>query len=61
MILLLPEQDDPETLPEFKPRKKLFQTLLATGEWGRDIGIDTVGDLNNQICDGNIADMILVV
>ena len=60
MILLLPEQDDPETLPEFKPRKKLFQTLLATGEWGRDIGIDTVGDLNNQICDGNIADMILV-
>ena len=60
MILLLPEQEDPEVLPEFKPRKKLFQTLLATGEWGRDIGIDTVGDLNNQICDGNIADMILV-
>ena len=60
MILLLPEQEDPETLPEFKPRRKLFQTLLATGEWGRDIGIDTVGDLNNQICDGNIADMILV-
>ena len=60
MILLLPEQEDAETLPEFKPRKKLFQTLLATGEWGRDVGIDTVGDLNNQICDGNIADMILV-
>ena len=60
MILLLPEQEDPETMPEFKPRKKLFQTLSATGAWGRDIGIDTVGDLNNQICDGNIADMILV-
>ncbi len=60
MILLLPEQEDPETMPEFKPQKKLFQTLSATGEWGRDIGIDTVGDLNNQICDGNIADMILV-
>lgn len=60
MILLLPEQEDPEELPEFKPQKKLFQTLLVTGEWGRDVGIDTVGDLNNQICDGNIADMILV-
>ncbi len=60
LILLLPDQEDPEILPEFKPRKKLFQTLLATGAWGRDIGIDTVGDLNNQICDGNIADMILV-
>ncbi|MDE5939363.1 MAG: nucleoside kinase [Lachnospiraceae bacterium] len=60
MILLLPEQEAPEELPEFKPRKKLFQTLLVTGAWGRDVGIDTVGDLNNQICDGNIADMILV-
>ena len=60
MILLLPEPEEPETLPEFKPRKKLFQTLLATGEWGRELGIDTVGDLNDQICSGSISDMILV-
>ncbi len=60
MILLLPEPEEPEILPEFKPRKKLFQTLLATGEWGRELGIDTVGDLNDQICSGNISDMILV-
>ncbi len=60
MILLLPEQEDPETLPEFKPRKKLFQTLLATGAWGEELGIDTVGDLNDQICRGSISDMILV-
>ena len=60
MILLLPESEEPEILPEFKPRKKLFQTLLATGEWGRELGIDTVGDLNDQICSGSISDMILV-
>lgn len=60
MILLLPEPEDPETMPEFKPQKKLFQTLLNTGEWGKEIGIDTVGDLNNQICGGSISDMILV-
>ena len=60
MILLLPDQEDPDTLPEFKPRRKLFQTLLATGEWGRELGIDTVGDLNDQICSGSISDMILV-
>ena len=60
MILLLPEPEEPEILPEFKPRKKLFQTLLATGEWGRELGIDTVGDLNDQICSGSISDMILV-
>lgn len=60
MILLLPEAEEPEILPEFKPRKKLFQTLLATGEWSRELGIDTVGDLNDQICSGSISDMILV-
>lgn len=60
MILLLPEQEDPDVLPEFKPRKKLFQTLSVAGEWSCDLGIDTVGDLNDQICSGSISDMILV-
>ena len=60
IILLLPEKEDPETLPEFVPRKKLFQTLMTTGEWGREIGIDTVGDLNNQICQGSLAEMVHV-
>lgn len=60
MILLLPEQGDPETMPEFKPRAKLFQTLRAAGKWGQELGIDTVGDLNDQICSGSISDMILV-
>lgn len=60
MILLLPEQDEPDALPVFEPRKLLFQTLLQSCRWGEQIGIDTVGDLNNQICQGNIADMVLV-
>ena len=60
MILLLPEKEEPEKLPVFVPRKKLFQTLMASGEWGKEMHIDTVGDLNDQICQGNISDMILV-
>lgn len=60
MILLLPEKEEPEKLPEFVPRKKLFQTLMDSGEWGKEMHIDTVGDLNDQICQGNISDMILV-
>lgn len=60
MILLLPEREEPEKLPQFEPRKKLFHTLTNSEEWGREMGIDTVGDLNDQICQGNIADMILV-
>ncbi len=60
MILLLPEKEEPEKLPTFIPKKKLFQTLMMTSDWNRDMGIDTVGDLNDQICKGNISDMILV-
>lgn len=60
MILFLPEKEDPEKLPTFVPKKKLFQTLMMTSDWNREMGIDTVGDLNDQICQGNISDMILV-
>lgn len=60
LILLLPEQETPEQLGTFVPRKKLFQTLMQTCEWGKEMGIDTVGELNNQICQGNIEDLILV-
>lgn len=60
MILLLPEKEDPDVLPEFRPRRKLFQTMVTAGEWGCGLGIDTVGDLNDQICSGSISDMILV-
>lgn len=60
MVLVLPEHHDSDVLPVFEPRKQLFQTLLQSCRWGEQIGIDTVGDLNNQICQGNIADMVLV-
>ena len=60
MILLLPEREEPETLPEFVPREKLFRTLMRTCEWGEEMGIDTVGDLNDRICQGDISDLILV-
>lgn len=60
LILLLPEREEPEKLPEFVPKRKLFHTLMTTSDWSKDMGIDTVGDLNDQICQGNISDMILV-
>lgn len=60
MILLLPEREEPEKLPQFVPKPKLFRTLMTTCEWGIEMGIDTVGDLNDKICQGDIADLILV-
>lgn len=60
LILLLPEQHAPDRLPVLENREKLFHTLKKSDEWGVMMGIDTVGDLNDQICRGNINDLILV-
>lgn len=60
MVLVLPEREEPEVLPQFVPRKKLFDTLLQTCEWGQELQVDTVGDLNDEICRGNITDIIMV-
>ena len=60
MLLLLPRQKTPDRLDEFIPRQKLFNTLYDSTVWGNKMGIGTVGDLNNQICAGNLSDLILV-
>ena len=59
-LLLLPDKNDPFNLDTFEPREKLFRSMDTTTEWGNAMGIGTVGDLNNKICDGELEDMILV-
>lgn len=59
-MLLLPDKEEPKKLHYFEPREKLFQTLDRATEWGEQMGIDTVGDLNDQICHGNLNELILV-
>ncbi|MBO4337985.1 MAG: nucleoside kinase [Lachnospiraceae bacterium] len=60
IILNLPSSIKPDEITEFVPREKLFATLDQANDWGNTLGIDTVGDLNDQICQGNISDLILV-
>lgn len=60
LMLLLPERREPDKLPSIEPRKKLFKTLKQSDEWGNMVNVGTVGDLNDQICRGNINDLILV-
>lgn len=59
-ILNLPDAAEPETIKPFEPKKKLFDTLKQANDWNNLFGINTVGDLNEQICHGNISDLILV-
>lgn len=60
LMLLLPDKKDPCNVGEMTERKLLFQTLKEAEKWGERVKITTVGDLNDQICNGSISDMILV-
>ena len=59
-MLLLPDKKDPTHVKPFQERKLLFRTLKESEEWGKKIGIETVGDLNDQICRGSLSELILV-
>lgn len=60
LMLLLPEAQAPDKLPQILSRENLFKTLKQSDEWGNMMHIGTVGDLNDRICQGNINDIILV-
>lgn len=59
-MLLLPDKKQPEEVVPFQERRKLFETLEASQDWGRKAEIETVGDLNDQICSGSVNELILV-
>lgn len=60
LMLMLPDRSDPKKLSYFEPREKLFHALQQSTVWGEMMEIDTVGDLNDQICAGNFGDLVLV-
>ncbi len=59
-LLLLPSSKTPFELDVFEPRQKLFDSMDTSTDWGNAMGIETVGDLNDKICAGELEDLILV-
>lgn len=60
LIMQMPEPKAPTVVPTFRPLQKLFTVLKESSKWGDMLGIQTVGDLNEVITQGNIQEMILV-
>ncbi len=60
LLMTLPMKIDPNMLKVSEPREKLFSTMKLASDWGSMMGVANVGDLNNQICAGNINELILV-
>ena len=59
-MLLLPKKNCPTVVEPFEERRKLFETMEAAQEWGRKVGIETVGDLNDYVCHGSMSELILI-
>ncbi len=59
-MLLLPSKKEPTVVKPFVEQKKLFATLKDAEKWAKEIGLDTVGHLNDRICNGSLNDLILV-
>ena len=59
-VLQMPTADEPEVVPAFEPRKKLFQVLKQSVEWGDVQDIETVGALNDRITKDNMQEAVLV-
>ena len=59
-MLVLPHAKTPTTKSPFEPKEKLFNALLTGTDWSSQLDIQTVGDLNNEICAGNLEQLILV-
>ena len=58
-VLMFPNHNTKETAP-FCPSEKYYATLSQSREWGRTLGVHTVGSLNNAIVSGKIREIILI-
>lgn len=58
-VLMFPDKNTKETA-EFKPSLKYSDTIRRSREWGRTMGVDTIGALNNTIASGRIQEIIMV-
>ena len=60
ILLVYPTLKDSTVLGKGDDRKNLFTTLDSSSRWAQDLGIATVGDLNEYICKNKASDLILI-
>lgn len=60
IILMFPDKQKPDQLPDFKEQKKLFNIFTEYKRWGHILGVDNVGALNDIVESGQISDFIRV-
>jgi uridine kinase len=60
MVLVFPGITSPNVLPDYMPQTKLADIFDEAEEWGRIIGVETAGDLNDIVASGRTRELIMV-
>lgn len=59
-VIVFPERENAPELAPFERQPHLFQIFKEHKEWGRILGVQTVGDLNEIIADGKLAEFVRI-
>ncbi len=59
-MLQFPVAESPDELAELKPLDKMAQVFKESADWARILKVETVGELNDIICNGGIGDFIRI-
>jgi uridine kinase len=60
MVVVFPGITSPNVLPDYMPQTKLADIFDEAEEWGRIIGVETAGDLNDVVASGRTRELIMV-
>ncbi len=59
-VLQMPTKEEPEKVPDFNPKHKVFKVLKEATDWAEMMGVPTIGHVNDKITDGTINNIMLV-
>ncbi|MFP4697944.1 MAG: nucleoside kinase [Eubacteriales bacterium] len=59
-VIQFPTIEEPTKVADFKPQNKLYSVLKQSTNWGKLLGVNTVGALNDFISEGRISELIMV-
>lgn len=60
MIVLLPDEHNPEKIGPLKESPKLFNTFEESSRWARILGVNDAGAMNRFITTGDVSDFIKI-
>ena len=60
MLLMVPDRNNPSEVRELIKQKKLFGIFREHKEWGKILGVSTIGSVNKKVLSGNAGELIKI-